>query len=153
MPQELALRDIHLPETIGIWPPAIGWWLLLILIPLSLYLCWFLYKRLTRHTAVKNANVLLAAIKNDRKTDDLHKLQQLSQLLRRVAISTAPRQQSAGLTGNDWLQFLDESVAGSPFSTGEGRYLADAHYRKTLPNDVDIAAIIKLSEAWLKEQK
>jgi len=152
MPQELALRDIHLPETIGIWPPAIGWWLLLILIPLSLYLCWFLYKRLTRHTAVKDANVLLAAISNDQNTDDLQKLQQLSQLLRRVAISTAPRQQSAGLTGNDWLQFLDESVAGSPFSTGEGRYLADAHYRKTLPNDVDIAAIIKLSEAWLKEQ-
>jgi hypothetical protein len=153
MPQELALRDIHLPETIGIWPPAIGWWLLLILIPLSLYLCWFLYKRLTRQTAVKSAKVLLAAINNDQNADDLYKLQQLSQLLRRVALSTAPREQSAGLTGNDWLQFLDESVEGSPFSNGEGRYLADAHYRKTLPNDVDIAAIIKLSEAWLKEQK
>jgi uncharacterized protein DUF4381 len=153
MPEDLPLRDIHLPETIDMWPPAIGWWLLLILIPLSLYFCWWLYKRLTRKTAVKKAKTLLAVIKNDQGADDLQKLQQLSQLLRRVAISIAPRQQSAGLTGNDWLEFLDNSVEGSPFSSGEGRYLANAHYRKTLPDDVDMSALFSLSENWLKGQK
>lgn len=153
MPEALPLRDIHLPETIGMWPPAIGWWLLLVLIPLSLYLCWWLYKRLTRQTAVKKANTLLAAINNNQDADDLQKLQQLSQLLRRVAISINPREQSAGLTGSAWLEFLDSSVKGSPFSQGIGRCLADAHYRQSLPDDVDIAALFTLSESWLKEQK
>lgn len=153
MPEALPLRDIHLPETIGMWPPAIGWWLLLVLIPLSLYLCWWLYKRLTRQTAVKKANTLLAAINNNQDADDLQKLQQLSQLLRRVAISINPREQSAGLTGSAWLEFLDSSVEGSPFSQGIGRCLADAHYRQSLPDNVDIAALFTLSESWLKEQK
>lgn len=153
MPEALPLRDIHLPEAIGNWPPAIGWWLLLILIPLSLYFCWCLYKRLTRHTAVKSAKRLLATIKLDQQTNDLQKLQHLSQLLRRVAISIAPREQSAGLTGDAWLEFLDSSIEGSPFSQGIGRCLADAHYRQSLPNDVDIAALFTLSETWLQEQK
>ena len=27
-PAQLPLRDIHLPEAIGLWPPAFGWWIL-----------------------------------------------------------------------------------------------------------------------------
>lgn len=153
MPEQLPLRDIHLPETIGSWPPAIGWWILLVLIPLSLYLCWFLYKRLTRNTAVKTGTKILASIKQNQQLADLQKIQQLSTLLRRVAISVAPREQSAGLTGNAWLTYLDNSVDGSPFSDGVGQILADAHFRKTLPDDIDITALIMLCETWLKEQK
>jgi len=55
MQPSLDLRDIHLPEAINAWPPAIGWWLLLVLIPLLVYAGWFLFKRLTRRTALKGA--------------------------------------------------------------------------------------------------
>jgi hypothetical protein len=30
--QTLAIADIHLPAEVGLWPPAIGWWLLLALL-------------------------------------------------------------------------------------------------------------------------
>jgi hypothetical protein len=153
MQQELPLRDIHLPEVVSSWPPAIGWWLLLILIPVTIYVAWKTYKYLTRKTIAKSASPILEQIKQDTQSSDLEKLQQLSAWLRRVSISTAPRQESAGLTGKAWLAHLDASVEGSPFSDGIGQCLADAQYRQSAPSDIDIDALINLCELWLKGQK
>lgn len=153
MEQQLPLRDIHIPETIGWWPPAIGWWLLLALIPLLCFFVFWLYKKITRQTAVKSAKKLLAVIRQDNDSDDLHKLLQLSELLRRVAVSVAPRAQSAGLTGQAWLHYLDRSVKGSPFTEGVGRCLADTHFRKSTPDNLDIAALSRLCDEWLKAQR
>ncbi|MEH6503610.1 MAG: DUF4381 domain-containing protein [Cycloclasticus sp.] len=153
MDQQLPLRDIHLPDAIIWWPPAIGWWLLLIIIPLALFACWWLYKKLTRRTAVKAAVGLLQQIKQNTQADKLQRLQQLSACLRRLAMSRDSRHQTAALTGEKWLNYLDQSVDGSPFSTGIGRVLADAHYRQTAPTDLDINALISLCERWLKGQK
>lgn len=153
MEQNLPLRDIHLPEAISWWPPAIGWWLLLLLIPLLIFGAWYLYKRLTRNTPIKSAQRLLATIKDDPNTDDFQKLQQLSTWLRRVSISIAPRQNSAGLTGKAWLAYLDNGVAGSPFSEGIGQCLTEVQFRQSAPEDLDINALITLCETWLKGQK
>ncbi|MDO7596499.1 MAG: DUF4381 domain-containing protein [Pseudomonadota bacterium] len=153
MEQSLALRDIHLPEAISWWPPAMGWWLLLVLIPLLVFGAWWLYKRLTRNTTVKSAKRLLATIKEEPNTDDLQKLQQLSTWLRRVSISLAPRQKSAGLTGRAWLTYLDNGVDGSPFSEGIGQCLAEVQFRQSAPDELDINGLITLCETWLKGQK
>jgi hypothetical protein len=153
MEQSLPLRDIHLPDAISWWPPAIGWWLLLVLIPLLVFAIWWCYKRLTRKTIFKSAKPLLEQIKADSVSSDLEKLQQLSTWLRRVSISTTPRDHSAGLTGKAWLAYLDTSVDGSPFSEGIGQCLIDAQYRKSAPNYLDIPALIALCELWLKGQK
>lgn len=153
MDTQLPLRDIHLPEPIGWWPPALGWWLLLILIPTLIIASWWLYKRITRRTAVKTARKLLRQIRRDTQSDDIDKLRQLSALLRRVAISVAPRRDCAGLTGEDWLRYLDRSVKGSPFSEGVGRCLVNAHYRKTVDEAIDMSAMLELCEQWLKGQK
>src|SRR5512134_2522616 len=96
---DLPLRDIHIPEAISWWPRAVGWWLILVLMPLLVGILYWLYQRLTRKTALKTARKLLKALKNDPSLDDLAKLVQLSALLRRVAISTDTRSQVAGLTG------------------------------------------------------
>jgi hypothetical protein len=153
MEHQLPLRDIHIPEAIGWWPPAIGWWLMLFLIPLLCFLVYWLYKKFTRKTAVKSAKKILVAIGQDKDSDDLHKLRQLSALLRRVAVSVAPRAESAGLSGQTWLQYLDRSVKGSPFTDGAGRCLADAHFRKSPPVDLDIAVLSRLCDEWIKAQQ
>jgi hypothetical protein len=153
MEQSLPLRDIHLPDAISWWPPAIGWWLLLVLIPLIIFGAWWLYKRLTRNTAVKSAKRLLITIKDDPNSDALQKLQQLSIWLRRVTMSLDPNQNNAGLTGKAWLAYLDNGVEGSPFSQGIGQCLSDVQFRQTAPNDLDINALITLCETWLKGQK
>ncbi|MGZ5076310.1 MAG: DUF4381 domain-containing protein [Methylobacter sp.] len=151
-PTLLDLKDIHEPEAIGWWPPAIGWWILAILIPLLIILLLWLYKKLTRKTAIKAANNLLVQIKQDQTRDNLQKLSDLSVLLRRVAISVSPRAKAAGLTGKEWLEFLDRSVKGLPFSEGVGRLLADAPYRNTAPTEQEISQLIDLCEDWLKAQ-
>lgn len=148
----LDLKDIHEPEAIGWWPPAIGWWILAVAIPLLIILLVWLYKRLTRKTALKTANKMLARIKQDATQDNLQKLSELSVLVRRVAISVSPRAKAAGLTGRQWLEFLDRSVKGTPFSEGIGQLLGDAPYRNTPPTELEISQLINLCEDWLKAQ-
>ncbi|MDP1664012.1 MAG: DUF4381 domain-containing protein [Methylobacter sp.] len=151
-PTLLDLKDIHEPEAIGWWPPAVGWWILAVTIPLLIIFLVWLYKRLTRKTALKTANKILARIKQDATRDSLQKLSDLSILIRRVAISVSPRTRSAGLTGRQWLEFLDTSVKGLPFSEGIGQLLADGPYRKTPPTELEISQLIGLCEDWLKSQ-
>ena len=153
MNEELPLRDIHLPDAITWWPPAIGWWLLLAVIVMALFACWLLYKKLTRKTAVKSATALLLSIKQAENKDPLETLKQLSACVRRVSISVNPRSEVASLTGEEWLKYLDQSVEGAPFSTGVGQYLSDALYRKNAPEELELGALIELCEHWLKGQK
>jgi hypothetical protein len=148
--EQLPLKDIHLPEAIGWWPPAPGWWLL----PLVVVLLWlvvrYLYQRLTRKTAIHTAQTLLKNL--SKQTDALQTLTALSALLRRTAISIDGRSHVAGLRGIDWLEYLDRSLPEQPFSQGIGRCLADAHYRPRVADDIDLPALIALCERWLKQQ-
>ena len=149
---QLPLKDIHLPDAIGWWPPAIGWWLLAVLIPLLMVFLYWFYKRLTRKTAIKTAKKNLAAIKQYPALDNDKKLRELSMLIRRVAISINSRAEVASLTGRQWLEFLDKSVAGTPFSDGCGQLLATAPYRNSSPTEPEIAQLISLCEDWLNAQ-
>jgi hypothetical protein len=148
----LPLKDLHMPEAIGWWPPALGWWLLAVVILSAIIFLIWLYKQLTRKTAIKAAKKILQEIKSDQTADTGKKLSELSILFRRVAISISPKKKAAGLTGNSWLTFLDASVPGTPFSEGIGRYLADAPYRKSPPDDLEISQLISLCEDWLNAQ-
>ena len=148
----LDLKDIHEPEAIGWWPPAVGWWILAVAVPLLIFLSIWTYKRLTRKTAIKTANKILAQIKQDSARDNLSVVCELSVLLRRVAISVSPRTKAAGLTGRQWLAFLDSSVQGAPFSEGIGQLLADAPYRKTPVTELETSQLIDLCKDWLKSQ-
>jgi hypothetical protein len=115
------------------------------------FLYWF-YKRLTRKTALKAAKNLLAHIKTS-SLDNQQKLAELSALLRRTAISITPRADTAGLTGQAWLAFLDSSLKNAPFSKGVGRCFADAPYRLSAPSEQEISQLVSLCENWLKAQK
>ncbi|MDD1621766.1 MAG: DUF4381 domain-containing protein [Methylococcaceae bacterium] len=151
--EQLPLKDIHLPDPINWWPPAIGWWLLAVIVPLLIVAGIFLYKRLRRQTALKTASKLLTTLRRDQNRDGLQILVELSALLRRVAISIAPRADVAALSGEAWLAYLDASFPDAPFSRGAGRCLADVQYRQAAPEDLDLDALFALCEQWLKRQR
>ncbi|MFZ2726321.1 MAG: DUF4381 domain-containing protein [Methylococcaceae bacterium] len=151
-PTELPLRDIHLPDAISWFPPALGWWLLAITLPLLVLFLVKYYQRLTRQTALKTAKKQLTEI-STRSANNTEKLRELSVLLRRVAITLVPRHEVASLTGQAWLQFLDSSLKDAPFSSGAGRCLLDAPYRNSPLSDSELNTLLQLSAQWLKVQK
>jgi hypothetical protein len=151
---ELPLRDVHLPAEVSWWPPAIGWWLLAVLIPVILFVAYRAYKRLSRKNtlkrALKTARKHLDVIERDKTMSGTQKICELSVLIRRVAISVAPRTEVASLTGRAWLAFLDNGLKDGPFSKGIGRLLIEAPYRNTPPTDSEVARLISLCRDWLK---
>lgn len=149
---QLPLRDIHLPEPVGWWPPAPGWWLLAVFIPLIIGLLFWLYKKLTKKTAIKAARKQLLQIKQSKDSTSREKLQAISSLFRRVAISIAGRYNCAGLTGQEWLDYLDRTGNCSTFKEGIGHLLIDAPYRQSVPTDQEINQLIGLCENWLAAQ-
>lgn len=149
-PNQLPLKDIHLPESVGWWPPAIGWWILAFLIPLLIVLGIWLFKRITRKTALKTAKAILNSIKQDENLDDYQKVCQMSVLIRRTAISCFPRSETASLTGKEWLLFLDTPLQDQRFSDGIGKLLVDAPYQQQIKDNSKINALFGLCEDWLQ---
>ncbi|MDD5229199.1 MAG: DUF4381 domain-containing protein [Methylococcales bacterium] len=158
--QELPIRDIHLPETISWFPPAIGWWIIAIFVPIFTYFLIALIQRLLQKTAIKEAKKLLKQLQTNDSLTPLEKVCELSILLRRVAVSYHP--EVSGLTGRAWLDYLDGSLKSplfeggqggfAPFKNGIGHCLVDAPYQKELPADTDLIALFKLAQTWLNAQ-
>ncbi len=160
MNNQLQFRDIHLPDQDAFlpgvalwWPPAIGWWLLLGLIIGMGLVIWF-WRRSTaaRRNLYRQALQELQRIETrfGQPDNERQVLENLSMLLRRIALSRYPREQVASLTGKRWLQFLDSVTAGDEFSNGPGRVLAEGPYNPAL--QADIPDLIDLCRRWLEAE-
>ncbi len=145
-----ALKDIHLPEIIGWWPPATGWWLLLLLVlVVVLLLLVSVRKRWQRLAPYRAATREFERISKDylRHRDTTELSQQLSILLRRIAISIMPRKEVAGLTGELWLEYLDRLSGQTILCSNTGRQLLQAPYRAGVTVDGD--ALLAICRQWI----
>lgn len=151
---QLPLRDIHLPAAVGWWPPAPGWWLAPLTLLLLSVLAWWLYKRFrTRASWSRQARIEFRAIEQDyhQNQDDRKLIQGLSELIRRSAMSHLGRNGIAGLSGIDWLKFLDSVMGRKHFEGDYGQLLIEAAWRPELnitPNQAE--TLIRLTRDWLK---
>jgi hypothetical protein len=97
------LKDIHLPDAIGFWPLAYGWWLLLVVIVLGVGWGIILWRKKHQLGLPKRqALLLLSSINETQKTWP----RQLNTLLKRLAMVYFPKHQVANLHGKDWCIFL-----------------------------------------------
>jgi len=102
-PEQIPLRDLHLPEAIGWWPLAPGWWVVIGLVVLVLVYMVRLYFRTrargaARRHALRKLNELTAEF--EQHHDAVAFSSSLSELLRRTMLAYAPRKDVAGLTGD-----------------------------------------------------
>jgi len=148
-PTEIPLRDIHLPESIGWWPLATGWWFVLgavVLLVVAALSYWrWRKRRAVRRTALSELSAIELRYREHR---DNHRLaQELSRLARRAALATDPTRIGAAETGAAWGERLDElSVTGSTDERIKTA-LIRAPYRPGEPIDGD--ALLQAFRLWL----
>mgnify|MGYP001546236083 CR=1 FL=1 len=146
-PTDLPLRDIHLPEAVGLWPLAPGWWLVIGLVVLTLgWLMIRAWRRWQFNAPRRYALKSLAAVEAEYLShrDPVRLAKAVSSLLRRGMLAYAPRGEVAGLTGEDWLRWLDEGLPVPYFHTEGGRSLLQLPYRDPDGDysDVDVNALL-----------
>lgn len=104
------LRDIHLPPSGGFWPPAPGWWLLLVIAIALAVLAFVLVRRkLHRNRWLKTAMAELALLEQT-ATEDSHWFSTLNRLLKRSARIRYPERRPESLSGDAWIDFLLETA-------------------------------------------
>ncbi len=148
----LELRDIQLPDPVSWWPPAMGWWFVLVGIILFFIAAIFLFKKWQgkRRSAKVLARIELQKIEQEfsDKPDQKYLIKNLSTLLRRSSLSSFPREDCAGLTGEEWLSFLDQVMQGEHFTRGVGRSLITAPYEKEM--NINAEQLLTLCKDWIE---
>jgi len=136
------MHDIVVPDPVSWWPLAPGWWVVLLLLVFllawGLAVFYFRWKsREHRREALKELESIDAS--------------QYSALLKRVCLVEFDRELVAGLSGEQWLEFLDEvgeakGKKAKAFTEGAGREILELAYKGGEASDA-CKAIVK---DWLE---
>lgn len=144
------LRDIHYPNAISFWPPAIGWYiscgffLFCVLLSFILYY-WYRKKTQMRRLLLQK----ISQLKMSAGEKEASIFAELSVLLKRAALYAFPREEVASLYGKAWLEFLDKtSNNNNAFTQGTGKILAAAPYQQQHAYQKE--EFFLLIEVWVK---
>ena len=151
---DLPLHDIHLPDAVSWWPPAIGWWLLpVVFILIALAIKFYIhYKK--HHRALPNyKKIALAEFRKlhqqyANSDDSISLLRDTSTLLRRISLSFLPRESVASLTGDKWIRQLNALSADYQFTEAMSHLLINAPYQQQIT--FDHQELLHNCEQWIK---
>ena len=146
----LKLRDIHLPDPVGMWPVAPGWYVIaLTLLLLIGYLIYFVYLRHRRGRAKYQALMMLVEYERQFAAGSEASVisAKISELLRRVALVYYPRASVAGLNGQSWIDFLNES--GKANFNDIRSLMLDLPYQKQTGR-MDLKPLFSTAKDWIK---
>jgi uncharacterized protein DUF4381 len=150
------LHEILLPDPVSWMPQTTGWYAVLALV-LCIVARW-IYGRVRRYRANRYRRLALAelAIIERELRQPERRAQALAHIpvvLKRTALAAFPRRDVAGLSGEQWLAFLDQTMGGKHFTAGGGRLLADVAYAPAsriaaLP-DASVGALLQCARNWI----
>jgi hypothetical protein len=139
VPPELLqrLRDIHYPTQPHWFPPAPGWWLLLLLVAAG---CgWLLRTYLRRRTRIAPYQAALALLDETNLAlragtlSTREYLDKNNDILKRLLVHVRSEPEAGPASGRSWLKFLDDLNGGSQFSDGPGIALGETRFQRDLP--------------------
>lgn len=122
------LRELYVPSTSSL--PAIGWWLLLVLIVALIALFRWKKKRVKNPRWLKDARAEIAQMRSDISHEQVDNIvPQCSSLARRLALLVDENSEVASMIGDEWLSRLDNIVERPLFTEGPGHLLLDGPYK------------------------
>lgn len=146
------LRDIHVPETVPLWPFALGWWLIMLaalcIFVLLKYTLKYYDNFLIKRQFIKEINATEKMFKQDRLSN--YALQKIARILKKASLHYYPRQIVAGLHGDEWLKFLQATSANLNI-VGCGKLFKTALYQESCTGDIE--QVFNLSRQWIKQQR
>lgn len=152
------LRDIRGIDAASWWPLAAGWWLLLLAIGMVIFLVWWLIRRRRLYPLGRwqqDARRHLLDLRRRMKREPAKQVAgDLSELLRRIAISRCGREQTASLTGEAWLDWLQTNDStGFPWRE-KGRLLLELPYAPPgrEADKTQLAQLIDAAILWVSEE-
>jgi len=153
------LRDIHDIDPASWWPPALGWWLLLLgILLLGLAVWWLLQQRRLYPLGrwQKDARRRLLRLKRQLRHSPTREIaSELSELLRRIAMARCGRSRTAALTGERWLAWLHNNDDSGFDWQREGQLLLRLPYAPPGGQETNRAAVGRLIDAairWVSEE-
>lgn len=132
------------PPAIPMWPAtplAKGLCALLLLILLL-----FIWRQIQTYRANAYRRAALAELRQSEGD-----AAQIAAILRRTALAAYPREEVAALTGEHWLEFLNQHYPGNAFEGEVGRELLHSPYRKTTSHKSD--ALVQATQDWIRHHK
>ncbi|TNE74867.1 MAG: DUF4381 domain-containing protein [Gammaproteobacteria bacterium] len=146
------LRDIHLPEPGGFWPPAPGWWLLALAILLAAAATIWLYLRRRRRNHWLRLAMQELATLETASSRDSQWFSALNALLKKAARTRYPDQYPEALTGDAWVSFLLETSKNERIAS---RPVVEAIVHSTWQPSVSAepAQAMSFAQRWLEDQR
>ncbi|MAZ06397.1 DUF4381 domain-containing protein [uncultured Marinobacter sp.] len=146
------LRDIHLPDPGGFWPPAPGWWILAILgIALVAAVTWQILRRRRRNRWLRSARSELAMLERSAAPDPQWFVQ-LNRLLKQAARKRYPQSHPEALTGDAWVEFLLATAPGHRIASRPvAEALVESAWRPSVSTEP--AQALAFARLWLGGQK
>lgn len=152
--QDLAgLHDIRLPEAIGWWPVAPGWYVLAALLIIALLIVGFFLKRHGSNVRARRQALRLLTVYEQEyvdKGDSQLSASRVSELLKRVALAYFPRAKVAALQGEDWLLFLNNTSKGVDFNSVRTDML-ETPYQPSRVRDLQL--LFSTARQWIKQRR
>lgn len=147
------LRDIHLPDPVGWWPMAPGWWMLIaISIAVLTVLLWWLWRRIVAARAKKEALRLLK-LYEQQSLEEMNSARicaRVSELLRRVALAYFPREHVAALHGQEWIDFLNKHSRNINFTAVQNLLLERAYQAQSQDN---LKPLFTRARRWIQQRR
>ena len=147
-----ALHPLRSPDAIGWWPPAPGWWVLLVAILVAVAVAaWVIRRRYRSNAYRRHALQQLARVQAAHRADadTSHYLAQINALLKSVALRAYPQRDIAAVHGGQWRAFLNRDL---PETLQLQDTFDDAVYQKSCP-DVDLPRIEQAAQYWIRKHR
>lgn len=141
------LRDIHIPDGVSSFPPAYGWYVILVA-AIAVFVLFRLYQNWRLRSRRLYALRLLSTLDTN---DMVGSAVKISELLRRICVFRYP--EAVSLSGKAWIDFL-QAHGQTKLPAASSELLLNAPYMKPGNSRYDrghLQGLITFARAWIGE--